>query len=1242
MEELLRGLAEERQAAATTDSSPSQTPAADSKVDRETSTDQSMSATLLTLPSSDKTIVTDVPPPMTVHGSSSPERLREATTERSGHLPALTTPAAPAHTQGQEAKSGALSFRQLAGKSAMSNASLGPAMGKQQQKLPAGKKLDRKKKSLLRPAQGFPSRASIKKTAAHHGLFLHANATTVYSDVYQLIEEELKTREDNPHQENKQPLPMERLVEFDSHCINLTSSSLFATAMDYAAGWADEMAEAADERVKTDLAEEVGVEEAVERRMGWLKVGQKREGRLLARGHSGSWKVRLTPLLPFPKLSSMDKVMDSLRAAQANVERGKVQKVPPSATKARHNSQFRALIGDVCGDVAKMNLDVASPAAKAEEATAQVLHESENLLLLSMELQCQRQGADGGPMAIGLICYALMSDTAESPADGIVGFIVLTNETSASRERDRKRFLSWLAGRETFKKVDIEYVASEVQLINSFIAVVQRWDPDIVLGYEIQLSSWGYLIERGTTLGIDMLHSLSRFLKPLVHPLKKRTPKAVAAWEARKMSEIHLVGRVVLNLWRLMRSEVTLTIYTFENVVHHVLNVRLYLYSHDTMTQWLSQPLGHIDRWRAIEYVIIKASLNTKLLSKLDIIRQTSEFSRLFGIQFYDTLTRGSQYRVESMMLRLAKPFSYVPVSPSAPQLVAMVAPESLPLILEPESRLYYDPVIVLDFQSLYPSIVIAYNYCYSTCLGRVELLASQDYIKFGCTAMKVHNRLWMQRNLPNLTFSPNGVAFVKSHIRRGILPQMLEEILNTRIMVKKAMSQYRHQATLTKLLHARQLGLKLIANVTYGYTSASFSGRMPCVEIADSIVAKARETLQAAMHCIQDHPQWNARVVYGDTDSMFVHLPGRSKAEAFRIGRQIEKAITDINPKPMKLKFEKVYMPCLLQTKKRYCGYMYETEEQVEGLLDAKGIETVRRDTCPLVAKTLRQTICMLFGQHCDMTSIKQYVSRVFRDVLSGDVSLQDFVFAKEYRGRESYKAGAKVPALEIAKRLRRDKAEEGEPRIGQRVPYLLVYGKPNETLMALVRQPHEVLGDLRLRPHGFYYCSRQLVPVLNRILLLLGLDAAKWLLQVQKQLLDVCRDGEGLQAAYGDLLYYRRFVAQVFGGNEQWDILFAAPGRRNVGQGLRRELLVEYWRLERQEYHLKEICGACMGRATSVVECQSLDCPLLSQHYTVLARSARLLALKDVLQGGMDDSQLSAPAPPQEEEDWLMHQPH
>lgn len=50
-----------------------------------------------------------------------------------------------------------------------------------------------------------------------------------------------------------------------------------------------------------------------------------------------------------------------------------------------------------------------------------------------------------------------------------------------------------------------------------------------------------------------------------------------------------------------------------------------------------------------------------------------------------------------------------------------MCAPEVLPLNMEPESGYYRDPVIVLDFQSLYPSIVIAYNYCFSTCLGKVS-----------------------------------------------------------------------------------------------------------------------------------------------------------------------------------------------------------------------------------------------------------------------------------------------------------------------------------------------------------------------------------------------------------------------------------------------------------------------------------------------------------------------------------------
>uniref|UniRef100_A0A183B3A9 DNA-directed DNA polymerase n=1 Tax=Echinostoma caproni TaxID=27848 RepID=A0A183B3A9_9TREM len=152
-------------------------------------------------------------------------------------------------------------------------------------------------------------------------------------------------------------------------------------------------------------------------------------------------------------------------------------------------------------------------------------------------------------------------------------------------------------------------------------------------------------------------------------------------------------------------------------------------------------------------------------------------------------------------------------------------------------------------------------------------------------------------------------------------------------------------------------LGLKLMANVIFGYTAASFSGRMPCVEVGDSIVHKSRETLERAIELVHSgkipFPQsCNARVVYGDTDSLFVHLPGLGRAEAFTAAEAIAKAVTSANPAPIKLRLEKIYYPCLLEAKKRYAGYAYQDASQTGPVFDAKGLETVRRDCSPFVSE--------------------------------------------------------------------------------------------------------------------------------------------------------------------------------------------------------------------------------------------------------------------------------------------------
>lgn len=84
----------------------------------------------------------------------------------------------------------------------------------------------------------------------------------------------------------------------------------------------------------------------------------------------------------------------------------------------------------------------------------------------------------------------------------------------------------------------------------------------------------------------------------------------------------------------------------------------------------------------------------------------------------------------------------------------------------------------------------------------------------------------------------PNGVAFLPHEARPGVVPRLLREILDTRIMVKAAMKAAGPaDKLLLRVLNARQFGLKLIANVTYGYTAAGFSGRMPMAELADAIV---------------------------------------------------------------------------------------------------------------------------------------------------------------------------------------------------------------------------------------------------------------------------------------------------------------------------------------------------------------------------------------------------------------------
>ncbi|KAL6043773.1 hypothetical protein STEG23_018540, partial [Scotinomys teguina] len=721
---------------------------------------------------------------------------------------------------------------------------------------------------------------------------------------------------------------------------------------------------------------------------------------------------------------------------------------------------------------------------------AKALHEIQNLTLISVELHARtRRDLQPDPEfdPICALFYCISSDTPlpDTEKRELTGVIVIDKDKTVTHQDIR--YQTPLLIRSGITGLEVTYAADEKALFQEITNIIKRYDPDILLGYEIQMHSWGYLLQRAAALSVDLCQMISRVPDDKI---ENRFAAERDDYGSDTMSEINIVGRITLNLWRIMRNEVALTNYTFENVSFHVLHQRFPLFTFRVLSDWFDNKTD-LYRWKMVDHYVSRVRGNLQMLEQLDLIGKTSEMARLFGIQFLHVLTRGSQYRVESMMLRFAKPMNYIPVTPSVQQRSQMRAPQCVPLIMEPESRFYSNSVLVLDFQSLYPSIVIAYNYCFSTCLGHVENLGKYEEFKFGCTSLRVPPDLLYQIR-HDITVSPNGVAFVKPSVRKGVLPRMLEEILKTRFMVKQSMKAYKQDRALSRMLNARQLGLKLIANVTFGYTSANFSGRMPCIEVGDSIVHKARETLERAIKLVNDTKKWGARVVYGDTDSMFVLLKGATKEQSFKIGQEIAEAVTATNPKPVKLKFEKVYLPCVLQTKKRYVGYMYETLDQKDPVFDAKGIETVRRDSCPAVSKILERSLKLLFETR-DISLIKQYVQRQCMKLVEGKASIQDFTFAKEYRGSFSYRPGACVPALELTRKmLTYDR--RSEPRVGERVPYVIIYGTPGLPLIQLIRRPTEVLQDPTLRLNATYYITKQILPPLARIFSLIGIDVFSW----------------------------------------------------------------------------------------------------------------------------------------------------
>ena len=248
-------------------------------------------------------------------------------------------------------------------------------------------------------------------------------------------------------------------------------------------------------------------------------------------------------------------------------------------------------------------------------------------------------------------------------------------------------------------------------------------------------------------------------------------------------------------------------------------------------------------------------------------------------------------------------------------------------LVLEPKPGLYDKIVLLLDFNSLYPSIIQEYNLCFTT----VERPTTHNFRGEEVADAKID-----EVDVPDISKGD----------KQAILPTILRMLVERRKIVKAEIKREKDQGRLDQL-DIKQKAFKLTANSMYGCLGFS-SSRFYAKAIAALITRKGRHALEATVKITTENLNYN--VVYGDTDSVMIYTGKTSLKESIKIGEEIKKEV-NLKYKCLEIEIDGVFRSLLLLKKKKYAALVYTDLNDPNSCKkkEVKGLDMVRRDWCPL-----------------------------------------------------------------------------------------------------------------------------------------------------------------------------------------------------------------------------------------------------------------------------------------------------
>ncbi|MFO7872119.1 MAG: DNA-directed DNA polymerase [Candidatus Undinarchaeales archaeon] len=573
-------------------------------------------------------------------------------------------------------------------------------------------------------------------------------------------------------------------------------------------------------------------------------------------------------------------------------------------------------------------------------------------------------------------------------------------------------------------------VDSELDIIKKFEEIVEKEDIDILVGYNTDQFDLPYIRDRAEK------HKHTFKLGRTNDKIKFKTKGMFAAAEIKGRVHVDLFHYVSYILRGALGS---VSKRTLSNVAHVFLDKG----EEKGDIDWRDMPEYWNSDGKKLE-TFFEYSLNDAVITKQlsDIFTpKIYEIAKLVKVPLFDANRTSYGQLVENYLIWNAhEKGEVVPNRPKEAERESRYKNGSITgaYVHEPEKGMHED-IALLDFRSLYPTIIISHNID----PGTIDCSCCRE------TAERIGD---------------TGHWFCDK--RKGLIPTVLNDILNKRIKIKEKMKKLDKGSQEYSELDNEQYALKILANSAYGYL-AYRNARWYTREGAECVTYLGRMYIKKIMKIAEKK---GLDVIYGDTDSLFVTTKEGKIKE--KLPEFMEK-VKPVLPGVMELELEGIFRRGIFVSKKRY-ALIDDTDT-----MKIKGLEFVRKDWSPLAKETQKNVLQALLKDGSADRAF-EIVRKVIKKIKSGDVKKEDLaVYTELTRPLDKYKVTA--PHIAVGERMKR---KGKKVTTGTTVGYIIMRNG-GKNISSRARSVEE--AQLKKYDKN-YYIKKQIIPAVSRVMEALG----------------------------------------------------------------------------------------------------------------------------------------------------------